>query len=413
MGPPHSGMPARAVRSRVSPWPCASSKPPLPRETESLGAELAAGLRDGDVVLVGGELGSGKTTLVRGAARALGVTDPVTSPTFSIGHRYRAARPDRLPPRPLSAGGTWSRGPGAARRLPRAGPDRLRGVARAGRRRSCRRAPAGDPQPRRGESPARSSCRRMRPRRRAERGMIVLGFDTATASTTVGLRLADGSTLAGARRSRHRRASRPRHPAAGHGRRAARRGGHRLERARPHRGGAGRAPSRACGWGSPRRVGSRSRCSRAGRVSSLRALAERGCTASRRAAGGVLAVIDARRGEVFAAAYERAVEGSPEELVPPRALAPEDSRASSRRPRRAASSWRLARGGRRGDTLSRPAASRPAWRSRADASPLHRVSAQAICDLGARAPAVASARRSCPTTGAARMRRSLWRARGA
>jgi tRNA threonylcarbamoyladenosine biosynthesis protein TsaE len=58
-------------------------------ETESLGAELAAGLKDGDVVLVQGELGSGKTTLVRGAARALGVTDPVTSPTFSIGHRYR------------------------------------------------------------------------------------------------------------------------------------------------------------------------------------------------------------------------------------------------------------------------------------------------------------------------------------
>jgi tRNA threonylcarbamoyladenosine biosynthesis protein TsaE len=61
-----------------------------PRETESLGAELAAGLRDGDVVLVQGELGSGKTTLVRGAARALGVADPVTSPTYSIGHRYRA-----------------------------------------------------------------------------------------------------------------------------------------------------------------------------------------------------------------------------------------------------------------------------------------------------------------------------------
>jgi tRNA threonylcarbamoyladenosine biosynthesis protein TsaE len=61
-----------------------------PRETEALGAELAAGLRDGDVVLVQGELGSGKTTFVRGAARALGVTDPITSPTFSIGHRYRA-----------------------------------------------------------------------------------------------------------------------------------------------------------------------------------------------------------------------------------------------------------------------------------------------------------------------------------
>jgi tRNA threonylcarbamoyladenosine biosynthesis protein TsaE len=61
-----------------------------PGETEALGAELAGGLRDGDIVLVRGELGSGKTTLVRGAARALGVVDAVTSPTFSIGHRYRA-----------------------------------------------------------------------------------------------------------------------------------------------------------------------------------------------------------------------------------------------------------------------------------------------------------------------------------
>lgn len=61
-----------------------------PLETESLGAELASSLKDGDLVLVRGDLGAGKTTLVRGAARALGVKDPVTSPTFSIGHRYRA-----------------------------------------------------------------------------------------------------------------------------------------------------------------------------------------------------------------------------------------------------------------------------------------------------------------------------------
>ena len=58
-------------------------------ETERLGAELAARLRPGDVVLVSGELGSGKTTFVRGAARALGVTDTVTSPTFTIGQIYR------------------------------------------------------------------------------------------------------------------------------------------------------------------------------------------------------------------------------------------------------------------------------------------------------------------------------------
>jgi tRNA threonylcarbamoyladenosine biosynthesis protein TsaE len=42
----------------------------------------------GDVVTVAGELGSGKTTFVRGAARALDVTAPVTSPTFTIGNRY-------------------------------------------------------------------------------------------------------------------------------------------------------------------------------------------------------------------------------------------------------------------------------------------------------------------------------------
>jgi tRNA threonylcarbamoyladenosine biosynthesis protein TsaE len=45
-------------------------------------------LRPGDVVTVSGELGSGKTTFVRGACRALGVTQPVTSPTYTIGHRY-------------------------------------------------------------------------------------------------------------------------------------------------------------------------------------------------------------------------------------------------------------------------------------------------------------------------------------
>jgi tRNA threonylcarbamoyladenosine biosynthesis protein TsaE len=40
------------------------------------------------VVVLAGEMGTGKTTLVRGAARALGVTGPVTSPTFTIGRRY-------------------------------------------------------------------------------------------------------------------------------------------------------------------------------------------------------------------------------------------------------------------------------------------------------------------------------------
>jgi tRNA threonylcarbamoyladenosine biosynthesis protein TsaE len=61
--------------------------------TEALGAELAATLKPGDVVLVEGELGAGKTTFVRGACRALGVTATVTSPTFTIGQRYPAPVP--------------------------------------------------------------------------------------------------------------------------------------------------------------------------------------------------------------------------------------------------------------------------------------------------------------------------------
>ncbi|HUY58332.1 MAG TPA: tRNA (adenosine(37)-N6)-threonylcarbamoyltransferase complex ATPase subunit type 1 TsaE [Solirubrobacteraceae bacterium] len=62
-------------------------------QTEALGAELASVLVPGDVVLIDGELGAGKTTFVRGAARALGVTTPVTSPTFTIGQRYPVAAP--------------------------------------------------------------------------------------------------------------------------------------------------------------------------------------------------------------------------------------------------------------------------------------------------------------------------------
>jgi tRNA threonylcarbamoyladenosine biosynthesis protein TsaE len=60
-----------------------------PEETEAAGAELVAGLSPGDVVLVSGELGSGKTTFIRGACRELGVTGPVTSPTFTIGQLHR------------------------------------------------------------------------------------------------------------------------------------------------------------------------------------------------------------------------------------------------------------------------------------------------------------------------------------
>src|SRR4051794_24137484 len=62
-------------------------------ETEGVGARIAEELEPGDVVLVSGELGAGKTTLIRGAAHALGVTEPATSPTFTIGHRYQGKVP--------------------------------------------------------------------------------------------------------------------------------------------------------------------------------------------------------------------------------------------------------------------------------------------------------------------------------
>jgi tRNA threonylcarbamoyladenosine biosynthesis protein TsaE len=63
-----------------------------PEETEAVAAELAARLEVGDVVTVSGELGTGKTTFVRGACAALGVREQVTSPTYTIGHRYHGAR---------------------------------------------------------------------------------------------------------------------------------------------------------------------------------------------------------------------------------------------------------------------------------------------------------------------------------
>lgn len=62
-------------------------------DTEALGARLAERLRPGAVVVVSGEVGAGKTTLIRGACRALGAEGPVTSPTFTIGQRYRGKVP--------------------------------------------------------------------------------------------------------------------------------------------------------------------------------------------------------------------------------------------------------------------------------------------------------------------------------
>jgi tRNA threonylcarbamoyladenosine biosynthesis protein TsaE len=64
-----------------------------PEETERIAAGLASALRPGDLVTVAGGLGAGKTTFVRGACRELGVDEPVTSPTYTVGHRYEGRVP--------------------------------------------------------------------------------------------------------------------------------------------------------------------------------------------------------------------------------------------------------------------------------------------------------------------------------
>jgi tRNA threonylcarbamoyladenosine biosynthesis protein TsaE len=84
------GVPARPHDGQTNGVEVESSSP---EQTEEVGARLAEGLAPGDVVTVSGELGTGKTTLVRGACRALGVEGPVTSPTYTIGHRYAGRMP--------------------------------------------------------------------------------------------------------------------------------------------------------------------------------------------------------------------------------------------------------------------------------------------------------------------------------
>jgi tRNA threonylcarbamoyladenosine biosynthesis protein TsaE len=64
-----------------------------PEATERVAGELAGRLRPGDIILISGEVGTGKTTFVRGACRALGVSEAVTSPSFTIGQLYRGTVP--------------------------------------------------------------------------------------------------------------------------------------------------------------------------------------------------------------------------------------------------------------------------------------------------------------------------------
>ncbi len=59
------------------------------KETENAGYELGKTLRGGDIVALNGDLGTGKTVFTRGIARALGISAPIQSPTFTIVREYR------------------------------------------------------------------------------------------------------------------------------------------------------------------------------------------------------------------------------------------------------------------------------------------------------------------------------------
>ena len=63
-----------------------------PEETEAVGRKLAVQLQPGDVLAYYGDLGAGKTAFTRGLAAGLGVTEPVTSPTYTIVNEYLSGR---------------------------------------------------------------------------------------------------------------------------------------------------------------------------------------------------------------------------------------------------------------------------------------------------------------------------------
>ena len=66
---------------------------PTPEDMRELANAIASLLSGGDVIVLTGDLGAGKTTFVQGAAKALGVTDKVASPSFTLVKRYRGSRP--------------------------------------------------------------------------------------------------------------------------------------------------------------------------------------------------------------------------------------------------------------------------------------------------------------------------------
>ena len=229
-------------------------------------------------------------------------------------------------------------------------------------------------------------------------GPVVLGLDTATAATAVALRVADGSTM------QARDDPRPgEHP--GHATRLLEMAGELLAGAgvgwrEIDRVAVGVGPGGFTGL----RVGiatarglAQSLSAEIVGVSSTQALAHAALTSEDRQgeeerADSILAVIDARRGEVFAAAYELSASlGEAIELLGPSALAPDDLASviaqAQQRDGERVRRWLVVGDG----ALRYPDAVRAAGVRAAGAeSPLHRVSAVAICELGCRAKPAAS-----------------------
>ena len=364
--------PASAWRSCSPGWRCGAAAPPMAAtetgsaaETEALAARLAASLRPGDVVLVSGELGAGKTTFVRGAARALGVGVPVTSPTFTIARRYEDGR---VPVSHLDLyrlDGLDGEEPELLADELAGDRDRLRRVARAGRRATsatCRVA-------------ARVRLEHLGgDRRRVIIEHVILGLDTATPATVGGRPARRRRAGRAAPRAGARRAPGPRRAAARRWRAAALDAvGARLRRrAADRRRRRARAPSPGCGSASPPRARwPRRTGAEVAAVSTLEALAAAAGTDARRARR---ARRPPRRGLRRRLPRRRAARW-------PRSPSPR--RTSPRSPIRAHAPWLAVGDGavRFRDRLE-PAAEVPA-----DASPLHRVSALAVCRLAREARA--------------------------
>jgi tRNA threonylcarbamoyladenosine biosynthesis protein TsaB len=238
--------------------------------------------------------------------------------------------------------------------------------------------------------------------------MIVLGLDTATSSTTAALRLADGQTREA--RDDPRPGEHPGHATRLLSLAAGLLGEAGLRWRDLDRIAVGIGPGTFTGLrvgiASARGLAQSLNAELLG-VSSLRALAygalaaaePRGAEGLAPAQGRVLAVIDARRGEVFAAAYEQDHSGTPRELTSPRALAPEDIPSliaeAQAIPRPANWGWLAVGDGAiryRVQLMQDP----DSIQIPADDSELHRVQGAAICALGALAPAGTSIQEILP-----------------